>query len=160
MKSLIKFSLFSMFFHFSGVAQINAADDYVYNVNAVMGGMVQQPSNGAYYFRVLLNDTVDGGLPYFTSTLTQLSTTNPGVTIDSYGYVIVDPTTPPGNYTVVYQLCRNSNLSDCDSATVFVEVCNVATPILSTTQPDCLNSNGAVTLSGLPSGNWTLTYRT
>ena len=55
--------------------------------------------------------------------LTQISTTNVGVTLnEATGEVTVAPGTPAGNYELVYKICEILNPANCDEATVFVEV--------------------------------------
>ncbi|HEX9981331.1 MAG TPA: T9SS type A sorting domain-containing protein [Flavobacterium sp.] len=153
-------TLFLLLINFIGLAQVNAVDDYIFNANAAMGGMIQQSGNFPYFYRVLLNDSVDGSAPYDQVDLIQVSTSNPGLSIDNSGYLHIDPATPPGDYVVVYQLCRISNAADCDMATVNVEVCNITEPTISVSQPDCTSSNGTITINGLPLGNWTIKCRT
>ena len=53
-------------------------------------------------------------------TLTQVSSTNPGVNLSGTD-VVVAPGTPPGTYTVVYQICEVST-TNCDTASVTVPV--------------------------------------
>ena len=56
-------------------------------------------------------------------TITQVSTSNPNVTIDpATGAVNVAPGTPAGTYTLVYQICEQLNPANCDTATVTVTV--------------------------------------
>ncbi|SHF86366.1 hypothetical protein SAMN05444377_1301, partial [Flavobacterium fontis] len=55
--------------------------------------------------------------------LTQVSTSNPNVTLDpTTGAVNVAPGTPAGTYTLVYQICEILNPANCDTATVTVTV--------------------------------------
>ncbi|TPD73458.1 putative Ig domain-containing protein, partial [Flavobacterium microcysteis] len=74
---------------------------------------------------VLDNDTLNG-VPVIPSQVTVTVTTpstNPGVELDpATGTVSVDPQTPAGTYTIVYQLCEILNPTNCDSATVTVVV--------------------------------------
>ncbi|MBC8644224.1 hypothetical protein H9W95_09740 [Flavobacterium lindanitolerans] len=74
---------------------------------------------------VLDNDTLNG-VPVIPSQVTITVTTpsaNPGVELDpATGTVSVDPQTPAGTYTIVYQLCEILNPTNCDSATVTVVV--------------------------------------
>ncbi|WP_162253732.1 hypothetical protein, partial [Lysobacter sp. Root690] len=52
-------------------------------------------------------------------TLSQVSTTNPGVTLNTTtGAVTVAAGTPAGTYTLVYRLCEVLNPTNCDDATV------------------------------------------
>ena len=74
---------------------------------------------------VLANDFAQyNGATATTSnvTITQISTTNSGVNVNTSGVVSVAAGTPVGTYTIVYRICSISNTSSCDSATVTVTV--------------------------------------
>src|SRR5204862_5228671 len=73
---------------------------------------------------VLTNDTLNGAPATLANIiLTQVSTTNAGVTLNpATGAVNVAPGTPAGNYTVTYQICDQANATICDTATVTVPV--------------------------------------
>ncbi|MFD0727730.1 hypothetical protein, partial [Lysobacter brunescens] len=78
---------------------IDAVDD--------TGGPVNGASGGVGVANVLVNDTLDGA-PATLSTvlLSQVSTTNPNVTLDPLtGAVNVAPGTPAGTYVVTYEIC-------------------------------------------------------
>jgi outer membrane protein OmpA-like peptidoglycan-associated protein len=113
-----------------GAAPIDAVDDTGSVANGTTGG-VAVPN-------VLFNDTLNGQpATLATVTITQVSTTNPGVTIDpATGAVNVAPGTPAGTYTLVYQICEQLNPTNCDTATVTVTV--GAAPI------DAVNDTGSV----------------
>lgn len=55
-------------------------------------------------------------------TITQISTTNSGVTLNTSGIVSVAAGTPAGVYTIVYRICRISIPSSCEPAKVTVTV--------------------------------------
>jgi hypothetical protein len=97
-------------------AVILAVDDTGAPVNGYNGGI--SVSN------VLVNDSLNGiTVNPLEVTLMQISTSNAGVTLnEATGEVTVAPGTPAGNYVLVYQICENLNPSNCDQATVFVEV--------------------------------------
>ncbi|MGY3266229.1 Ig-like domain-containing protein [Lysobacter sp. HA35] len=161
-------------------------------------------TGGSAITNVLANDTLGGGTPTLADvTLTQLSSTNPAITLDaSTGAVSVAPGTPAGTYTVVYRICQQLNPTNCDTATVTVIVSAAAIDAANdTTAPidgvagnpsainvlgnDALNgavattanvtltqvatSNAGVTLNvatgniavaaGTPAGTYTVTYR-
>jgi large repetitive protein len=84
---------------------------------------------------VLANDGLGASSPAVAGvTLSQLSTTNAGVTLNTLtGAVNVAPGTPEGTYTVTYQICALSpNQTVCDTATAQVTVAAVSavgTPI-------------------------------
>lgn len=79
-------------------------------------------SGGIAFTNVLANDTLNG-IPVLPSqiTITMVSTTSPGVTLSGTN-VVVAPGTPPGNYTLTYQICENLNPTNCDTAIVSVPV--------------------------------------
>lgn len=84
-------------------------------------------TGGTAYANVLANngngaDTL-AGVPatLATVTLSQLSTTDPRVTLNpATGAVVVAPATPAGTFTVVYRICQTLNLANC--ATAFAQV--------------------------------------
>lgn len=137
------------------MAQINAVNDTAFNANAYLGGTLGQ--SGAYYgMNVLSNDQLNGLSVWQLVTVTQLSTTYPGVTINAFGALSIAQSTPAGTYTINYQICENANPSNCDTATLTVHVCSQPAPILTYTDAGCNTPTGTITLSGLPSGNWTI----
>ncbi len=97
-------------------APIDAVDD----AGTVSSGF----TGGQAVANVLDNDTLNGEpVDPADVTLTQVSTTDPNVTLNpATGSVDVAPGTPSGTYTVVYQICENLNPTNCDTATVTVEV--------------------------------------
>jgi hypothetical protein len=94
------------------------------------GGPTNGYNGGVAVNNVLDNDLLNGDPVVPTEiTLTQISTTDPDVYLDeNTGEVIVDPGTPEGTYTIVYEICEILNPANCDQATVIVEV--VAAPIV------------------------------
>jgi large repetitive protein len=110
------------------VVAIVANDDSGSVVNGVTGGISLA--------NVLANDTLNGNPATIGNViLTQVSTTNPGVTLNPVdGSVSVTPGTPAGNYTVSYQICDPANPTICDTATVSVPVVAI----------DAVNDTGAV----------------
>ena len=74
---------------------------------------------------VLNNDTVNGTSPASLSdiSLSQISTTNSGVTLNSStGEINVAAGTLPGIYTVTYQICDLTYPSNCKTAEAVVNV--------------------------------------
>jgi LPXTG-site transpeptidase (sortase) family protein len=98
------------------VVEIDAVNDPGSAVNGAVGGQALTD--------VLTNDTLNGNPATLANiNLTQVSTTNPGVTLDvTTGAVDVAAGTPAGNYTVTYQICDQANPSICDTATVTLPV--------------------------------------
>ncbi|MGL6289628.1 MAG: beta strand repeat-containing protein, partial [Silanimonas sp.] len=90
---------------------IDAVDDTGTVANGATGGTAVP--------NVLVNDTLNGNpATLATVTLTQVSTTNPNVTLDpATGAVNVAAGTPAGTYTLVYQICEQLNPTNCDPAT-------------------------------------------
>ena len=74
---------------------------------------------------VLNNDSVNGTAPASLSDvlLSQVSTTNAGVTLDPLtGKINVAAGTPAGTYTVTYQICDQTFTSNCKTATATITV--------------------------------------
>lgn len=134
------------------------ANDDSYTINGINGGSV----NG-----VRINDVINGSpgsqVNCNQTTLTQISTTNAGITLNTFcGQVIVQAGTPAGVYTLVYQLCLAGNPAICDTAAVTVTVCDTPAPVIdSTSLIGCTSTTSTVQISGLPAtGTWTLKYQT
>ncbi|MEZ0007492.1 putative delta-60 repeat protein [Flavobacterium sp. 28YEA47A] len=73
---------------------------------------------------VLANDTFNENPATFSNvTLSFISSTHNGITLNtSTGAVNVSATVPVGTYTLNYQICQTTNLSNCDNATVTITV--------------------------------------
>lgn len=74
---------------------------------------------------VLNNDTVNNLAPASLNDvlLTQVSTTNSGVVLNpATGLISVAPGTPPGVYSVTYQICDQTYTSNCKTAVATVTV--------------------------------------
>ncbi len=117
----------------------------VVTVDAVnnSGSMVNGITGGQSLANVLVNDTLNGAQATLSNVnLTQVSTTNAGVTLNtSNGSVNVAAGTPNGNYTVTYRICDKANPTFCDTATVTVPVAAI----------DAVNDAGVVVV-GLTGG--------
>ena len=113
---LLFFGLFCGQFSF---AQINAADDIfgvVYGASDVIAG------------NILLNDTLNGSAATLsTVTITQLTTTNAGVSI-SGANVVVAGGTPRGTYTLTYKICSIANSTLCATGTVTINTKLITNP--------------------------------
>lgn len=97
-------------------AVIDAVDD--------SGTVANGAAGGTAVANVLANDSL-AGAPAALSTvaLSQLSTTNPNVTLNpATGAVSVTPGTAAAAYTLVYQICEQINPTNCDQANVTVTV--------------------------------------
>jgi len=91
------------------------------------GSTVNGTAGGQSLANVLTNDSLNGTSPVLLAdvNLTQVSTTNAGVTLNTAdGSVNVAAGTPAGNYTVTYQICDKLNPTICDTASVTVPVVN------------------------------------
>ncbi|WP_457617596.1 hypothetical protein, partial [Lutibacter sp.] len=73
---------------------------------------------------VLGNDDLAGSVPTTANvTLTEVSSTNTGVTLNTTtGEINVTGTVPVGVYTLDYQICEITNPSNCSTATVTITV--------------------------------------
>jgi hypothetical protein len=87
-------------------------------------GMVASPAGGTALSNVLANDRSGGATATLSSVfITQLSSTNTGVSVNAgNGSVNVAGPTPAGTYSLVYRICSNTNVTQCDDATVTVLV--------------------------------------
>ena len=91
-------------------------DDFTATVvNGVVGATVGD---------VTTNDTLNGVAVVDTNiaiTVTDIGGLT-GVTINATGGVVIPANTTPNTYTVTYQICENINPTNCDTATVALEV--------------------------------------
>jgi len=73
---------------------------------------------------VLTNDTFNGNPATFSNViLSFISSTHSGITLNTTtGVVNVSATVPVGTYTLNYQICQTTSLSNCDTATVTITV--------------------------------------
>ncbi|WP_281633130.1 gliding motility-associated C-terminal domain-containing protein [Flavobacterium luteolum] len=98
-----------------GNAVIDAVDDDfgAETINGKDGGTTQN---------VLANDTLNGA-PVKLSDVELTEVKVPaGLKLNPDGTITVAPNTSGGTYEVVYSICEKLNLSNCDTATVIVEV--------------------------------------
>ena len=102
-------------------------------INTIYGTATLIANNDAYTIvsgssstnSVLNNDSVNGAAPASLSDvfLSQISTTNAGVTLDPLtGKINVAAGTPAGTYTVTYQICDQTFTSNCKTATATITV--------------------------------------
>jgi uncharacterized repeat protein (TIGR01451 family) len=118
---------------------IDARDDNV-------PGTINGATGGVAVANVLGNDDLGtvNGPPLANVTLTQVSTTNPGLTLNpATGAVSVAPGTAAGTYTLVYQICAPppTNVA-CDTASVTVTVVNTSADLqLTKTNTPGVNGN-------------------
>ena len=99
---------------------IEANDDKIFDIDGTIGN-----TNAG---NVLGNDNLNGSnVAIGQVKLTIITAATPiGVApvpdVDSTGQISIPPGTPAGPYTIVYQICEGSNLSNCDTATVTIDV--------------------------------------
>lgn len=98
---------------------------------------------------VLSNDTLNGNPATLSSvTLSFISATHSGITLNTAtGAVNVAATVPVGTYTLVYQICQTTSLTNCDTASVTITV-NPQTV-------DAVNDNFASTPINYLTGDYT-----
>ncbi|MGK0176141.1 MAG: hypothetical protein ACI9AT_002531 [Ulvibacter sp.] len=94
--------------------------------------------------------------------LTISSTPTPELTVNTDGSVDVTPGTPEGTYMIDYTICENNNPTNCDAATVTVNVIvpcpEIDTPVVCVVD----NCDGTITLSTSATGTllWSTTETT
>jgi gliding motility-associated-like protein len=103
-----------------GNLPIDAVDDdfSAHPVYGPSGGIVAE---GNVYDNVYDNDTLNGA-PLIPNDVTLTSTPTGPLTINTDGTVTVAPNTADGTYTIEYTICENGNPTNCDTATVIVNV--------------------------------------
>ncbi len=147
--NLVLVFIFGLCCHLKGFAQlpIVANDDVANNINSSQGG---------YFWNIFIgNDTLNGNSINGGVIITHISSTNEGIYV-SGNALYVNPGTPVGTYTVVYQICQNNFPNNCDTATITVNICNQPAPTFS--PPDCYSYTDTIILNDLPAdGPWTLT---
>lgn len=99
-------------------------------IDAINGS--QTVNSGSTGNSVINNDTIQNGTAGSVtlgatgnSTISQISTTNAGVNINTNGNIVVNAGTPSGTYTVTYQICTKATPVTCDTATETVTVPNL-----------------------------------
>ena len=94
---------------------------------------------------VLNNDTLNGTAATFSNVnLTQVSTTNSGVTLDTAtGNIAVAAGTPAGIYEVKYRICDKVNTDNCQEAVAYI---TVPVDAIDDTQTILVGSTGTVSV--------------
>ncbi|RYE51936.1 MAG: hypothetical protein EOP48_17555, partial [Sphingobacteriales bacterium] len=145
---------FGLCFTQKGFAQlpIVANDDVLNNINAAQGGF--------FYNTFLGNDTLNGNsVSTFSVNVEQVSTTDPGVYVTQGGVLNIAPGTPAGTYTIVYKICQLNFASNCDTATITINVCNLPAPAI--VPQICSMPANEITFNNLPAnGTWTIILTT
>ena len=96
-----------------GANTLDAMDD-VYSATVGQDGVIADSN-------VLSNDTLNGE-PLTLADVILTSTPTEELTINEDGTVSIASGTPTGNYTIEYTICDTSDATNCDTATVTVEV--------------------------------------
>lgn len=100
---------------------ITTCDDPIVANNDSYSSIVTAGMNGN---NILANDTVNG-VPATTGNvqIAQVSSTNANVNINtSNGAVVVNTIVPVGTYSIVYRICQLSNITNCATANISVNV--------------------------------------
>ncbi|MGB5983291.1 MAG: LamG-like jellyroll fold domain-containing protein, partial [Nonlabens sp.] len=72
---------------------------------------------------VLDNDTLNGNpVSVADLTVSTISSSEPGITLDAAGQLSVADTVEAGTYNLVYQICQTTLPANCDTATVIITV--------------------------------------
>ncbi|MBU3682169.1 MAG: hypothetical protein FGM16_09555, partial [Flavobacterium sp.] len=87
--------------------------------------------NGVVLPSVLQNDlAVNGSAQSSNVTLTQISSTNPGIQLNLVDGTIQTTGLSVGNYSLVYSICDVTNSSLCDQATVTLQINDTTPPLV------------------------------
>ncbi|MFC6269512.1 Ig-like domain-containing protein [Frigoriflavimonas asaccharolytica] len=100
---------------------------------------------------VLTNDTLNGNVATLTNVnITQVSTTNLGVTLDpATGLTSVAAGTPAGTYTINYKICDKTSTATCNNATVTVTVPSLSIDAVTETFPAINGTSGGTTATSV-----------
>lgn len=92
-------------------------------IDAVDDAGTTTRAGGVAVANVLANDTFAGAAATLARvTITQVSTSNANLTVSASGSVSAARGIPMGTHTLVYRICETVSPSNCDSATVTVNV--------------------------------------
>jgi gliding motility-associated-like protein len=94
-------------------APISANDDTFGPINGMDGGTTAS---------VLNNDELNGSTLDPNDVTLTLVSSDPELTMDTDGTIIIAPGTPAGTYTLTYEICEVLNPTNCDQATVTITV--------------------------------------
>lgn len=103
--------------------QITAAATIVVDAVDDSPTPITKPSTSVVLINLLANDTVNGApATTATVTLTQQGTWPTGITVLANGDVSVDSTVAPGTYTMSYRICSTTQTTQCDVASLYVQI--------------------------------------
>jgi len=135
---------FGLIFHSVSFGQI-VANDAFFNYGTA-GGFVNLTTNTTI--------TLNGNPVTPLQVNISLISASNGLTL-SGNAVTIAPGLTTGTYTITYQVCEATNLSNCDTATLTIEVlCSLPEPMVSI-QANCSDFSSAIVYN-LPSGFWSL----
>jgi len=104
--------------------KIDAVDDVAGPIDGINGA--------TNILNVFKNDTLNTELVNPADVTLTLVTPDPTgyMTMNPDGSIDLKPGTPAGTYTLVYQICENADIGNCDTATVTITViCNSSTKV-------------------------------
>ncbi|MCD9575806.1 gliding motility-associated C-terminal domain-containing protein, partial [Flavobacterium soyae] len=90
---------------------ICAEDDTPLSVNGLVGGSIST---------IFANDKINGVSFLPADVVLTIGTLPTGITFNSNGTIDVAPNTAVGTHVIIYTICKSTNTSICDSATVTV----------------------------------------
>ncbi len=112
-----------------------------------VGDPINSGDGGVAIDNILDNDLYDGDavVPSEVTISTVTPFSNSGIVLnETTGEVTVAPNTPGGTYTAIYQICMNNSPSDCDVATITVQVLEADLAITKTVTPDPLSPGQSI----------------
>ncbi len=102
-------------------AVIDAIDDTYTNINCTNSGSIGN---------VLSNDSLNGSPVSLSNvSFTILTGNTPNISIDNLGNITVSSGVAAGTYTFTYKICELLNPTDCDSATISIQVEDTTNPV-------------------------------
>ncbi|MGQ7945419.1 DUF7507 domain-containing protein [Flavobacterium sp. WC2509] len=129
-------------------------------VNAIVanddtGGLIYATVGGIAVTNVLTNDTLNGQPVTISQVnLTFISSTDPNITLSGTD-VIVAPGITAGNYALVYQICEKLHPTNCDQATVTINIIDPNVPSIRITKDGLYVDNNS---DGITSVGDTVVY--
>ncbi|WP_133501652.1 beta strand repeat-containing protein [Cognatilysobacter terrigena] len=126
-------------------AVIDAVDD--------TAGPVEGSAGATAVVNVLANDTI-GSTPATASNAVLTPTTSGALTLNANGTVDVAANTPAGAYPLTYQLCEQLNPTNCDTATVTVNVSAAVIAANDDAPPAIVGASGGVAIATVLANDW------
>ncbi|HRE77370.1 MAG TPA: hypothetical protein PLL09_06040, partial [Flavobacterium sp.] len=108
-------------FTVSFCGEIIAEDDTLNSISCATTGIIGN---------ALLNDTVDGNQATSSNVTFEITSGNhPNISFDAQGNITVVAGIPAGQYIFGYSICETSNLTNCDSATITINIVDSTPPV-------------------------------